>query len=120
MGKMKEMDILLYRVAANHDPILDLRLVGSLNLSAPLNDSSSYGKKGSDPSLSLPSPKSDEACDISNSSNNSVRTPLPSEHGGLIPDSEQGFCGVCEFLIALAVDQGEEIDEVYCEECGRK
>jgi hypothetical protein len=117
MGKMKELDILLYRVAANHDPTMDLRLVVSLNISTPPNNSASYGKRLNDPSLSLPSPKSDEACDTSSSSNNSVRTALPSEHGGLITDAEQGICPHCEFLMALCADD-EIVDEIYCHECG--
>ena len=104
----------MWRAAANHDPIMDPRLVGSLNLSS---NSASYGKRESDPSLTLPSPKSDEACDTSSSSNNSVRTALPSEHGGLISDSEQGTCQHCEFLMALCADD-EIVDEIYCHECG--
>ena len=131
MGRMKDVMIRLYnmsqqereelhqmwRAAANHDPSLDLRLVGSLSISAPLNNSGSCGKRVSDPSLSLPSHKSDEACGISSSSNNSVTTAPPSEHGGPIPDSEQGTCQHCEYLMALCADD-EVVDEIYCHECG--
>lgn len=118
MGKMKEMDLLLYRVAANHDPIMDLRLVASLDLP---NSAGSSGERVSDPSLYGPSPQKHEASDTSSSLNNSVTTAQPSEHGGLISDAEQGTCATCELVFSMLEDLDiafEEIDDWHCKDCG--